>query len=101
LRASGEAVKKGDLLVELDIARDKKIRQELRTQKAQTELILAKEPRSATEKPRRAAIEMAEKALHPPDTIESVPRRRVSTQLETAESKLAMPMKDSHWPRNG
>jgi HlyD family secretion protein len=89
----GEAVKKGDLLVELDVAPllDKKIGQELRQKKAETELVLAKQARSAAQKAGQGDIEIAEKALHLAQTqLKTFREGEYPLQLSTAESKVAV-----------
>jgi HlyD family secretion protein len=89
----GEAVKKGDLLVELNIGSlvDKRIRQELRAKKAQTELVLAKESLSAAQKAGQGDVEMAEKVLHLAQTqLKTFREGEYPLQLATAEHKAAI-----------
>jgi HlyD family secretion protein len=89
----GETVKKGDLLVELDVAPllDKKIRQELRKKKAETELVLAKETRAAAQKTGQGAIAMAEKALHLAQTqLKAFHEGEYPLQLATAERSVVL-----------
>ncbi len=89
----GEVVKKGDLLVELDVAPlvDKRTRQELRVRKAQAELILAKESVSMEQKTAQGAIEMAERALHLAQTqLKAYREGEYPLQLATAETKVAI-----------
>jgi HlyD family secretion protein len=62
---SGKAVKKGDLLVELDASplMDKRIQQILDTNKAESEMILAKDSQEMDQRAATGQIELAEKAL--------------------------------------
>jgi HlyD family secretion protein len=63
---SGQSVKKGDLLVELDVSAlvEERIRQVLTVQKAETELILARESQEGRKRAAAGRVALAEKALH-------------------------------------
>jgi HlyD family secretion protein len=88
----GKAVKKGDLLVELDASAltDKRIQRVARTQKARAELAVAKASLSTAEHG-AAAVEIAEKAFQLAQLqLKAFQEGEYPTQLNAAQSELTI-----------
>jgi HlyD family secretion protein len=89
----GKAVKKGDMLVELDASAltDKRIQRVARTQKARAELTVAKASLATAEHGAGAAVDIAEKALQLAQLqLKTFQEGEYPMQLSAAQSELTI-----------